>query len=166
MYEYMLFKDINLFGVMPRCINPEEVAGGVLHVHCCVHMTILTSFVGTRSTALFLSTGYLCNKGSKKRVLWNFTFFRLYKTIETPCGILSAQAMRWLFQRWPVVSVIPMFKKRKESLSHCDIVTHVTLSEANEDFSDSITAAQAAYIKPSQIICSSVSLFSFTLSFL
>lgn len=78
--EYMLFKDINLFWVMSRCINPEEIAGGTLHVHCCVHMTILVSFVDTRSMAVLLSTGYLCNKCSKKRVLWIFTFFRLYKT--------------------------------------------------------------------------------------
>lgn len=73
----MLFKDMNLFWVMSRSINPEEVAGGTLRVLCCVHMTILVSFVGTRSMALFLSTGYLCNECSKKRVLWNFSFFRL-----------------------------------------------------------------------------------------
>lgn len=158
---------MNLFWLMSRCINPEEVAGGILHVGCCVHMTILTSFVGTRSMTLFLSTGYLCNRCSKKRILWNFAFFRVIQNKnETPRGLLSAQAMRWLFQRLPVVSVIPVFKKKIESLSHHDIITHVTLSEANQDFSDSVTAARAAYVKPSQIICSSVSLFSFTLSFL
>lgn len=141
MYEYVLFKDLKLFWVMPTYINPEEVAGGNLDVPCCVHMTLLIGSVRTGFIALFLSTGFLCNKCSKKRVLWSFTLFSLYKTIETLCGLHSAQAVEWLFQSWPVVSVIPVFKKRKVSLSHHDIITHVTLPEANKDFSDSITAA-------------------------
>jgi len=61
MYEYMLFKDINSFWVMSVRVSLEKLAGGILHVRCCLHMTILMSFVGTRPMALFLSTGCLCN---------------------------------------------------------------------------------------------------------
>lgn len=59
-YEYMLFNDINLIWVMSMVYQSR---GSRKHFAFKL-LTLLISFVGNRSRALFLSNGCLCNRCS------------------------------------------------------------------------------------------------------